>query len=93
MISAGGVGFDISCGVRTLTTRLTTSDIEPVQSRLADILGARIPAGVGRWGEVHLKRPELDAMLCGGAKWAIDLGYGNVCDLERIEEQGRRGLR
>jgi tRNA-splicing ligase RtcB len=88
VISAGGVGFDISCGVRALTTRLTASDIQPVKSRLADILFARIPAGVGRWGRLHLKRPELDAMLCGGAKWAVERGYGSTRDLERIEEQG-----
>jgi tRNA-splicing ligase RtcB len=88
VISAGGVGFDISCGVRTLYTGLTRQDVEPVKQRLADLLFARIPAGVGSTGELRLDPAEMDTMLRGGARWAIKRGYGNESDLERIEESG-----
>ncbi|MBI4987590.1 MAG: RtcB family protein [Rhodocyclales bacterium] len=88
VVSAGGVGFDISCGVRTLLTGLRRDDILRVQSRLADILFARIPAGVGSTGELHLSAKEMDAMLTGGARWAVERGYGSEADLARIEERG-----
>jgi len=88
VVSAGGVGFDISCGVRTLTTGLTASDIEPVVQELAEALFRTVPAGVGSTGRVHLKPPEMEAMLTGGAQWAVDQGFGLKEDLERIEEHG-----
>ena len=89
VVSAGGVGFDISCGVRTLHTDLTREDVEAVKGPLADILYARIPCGVGSTGRIRLNTQELDAMLAGGAQWAVERGYGTPEDLERIEEQGR----
>src|SRR6266545_390084 len=61
IVSAGGVGFDISCGVRTLCTGLTVDDIPPVKKRLADALFRHIPAGVGSTGRLHLNRKEMDA--------------------------------
>ena len=85
VVSAGGVGFDISCGVRTLLTGLRREDIVGVQSRLADTLFARIPAGVGSTGELRLSAAEMDAMLKGGARWAVARGYGGAADLERTE--------
>ncbi|MDH5337042.1 MAG: RtcB family protein [Nitrospira sp.] len=88
VISAGGVGFDISCGVRLLRTGLTAEDIQPVKELLAEALFHRIPAGVGSTGKVHLDRHEMDAMLTGGAKWAVGKGYGAHEDLEFIEEHG-----
>jgi tRNA-splicing ligase RtcB len=88
VISAGGVGFDISCGVRTLLTGLTREDIEPVKERLADLLFQRIPAGVGSTGQLSLNQKEMDAMLTGGAQWAVSRGYGTKNDLERVEEAG-----
>ena len=88
VVSAGGVGFDISCGVRTLHTGLKASDIAPLKQRLADRLFAKIPAGVGSTGLLHLNASEMDAMLRGGARWAVEHGYGSAADLERIEEQG-----
>jgi len=88
VISAGGVGFDISCGVRCLHTGLTRVDITPVQKVLADALYYRIPAGVGSTGNIRLDAAEMDAMLGGGARWAIERGWGVPEDLERIEEQG-----
>jgi tRNA-splicing ligase RtcB len=89
VISAGGVGFDISCGVRTLHTGLTLKDLEPVKADLAEALYRRIPAGVGSRGRIHLSRLEMDSMLEGGARWAVGEGYGLPEDLERIEERGR----
>jgi tRNA-splicing ligase RtcB len=88
VISAGGVGFDISCGVRTMLTGLTTADILPVQHALADSLYRQIPAGVGSKGAITLEPAELDAMLSGGAHWSIEQGFGEARDLERIEEHG-----
>jgi tRNA-splicing ligase RtcB len=88
VVSAGGVGFDISCGVRLLRTGLTVEDIQPMKEPLAEALFHRIPAGVGSRGKVHLDRREMDAMLAEGAKWAVGKGYGLHEDLEFIEEQG-----
>jgi tRNA-splicing ligase RtcB len=89
IISAGGVGFDISCGVRTMLTGLSVADILPVQKSLADSLFRQIPAGVGSKGAITLDATEMDAMLSGGASWAVAHGWGEARDLERIEEQGR----
>jgi tRNA-splicing ligase RtcB len=88
VISAGGVGFDISCGVRTLLTGLTRAQMEGHESRLADVLYSHIPVGLGSKGNITLDPPEMDAMLSGGARWAVARGYGRRADLERIEERG-----
>lgn len=88
VISAGGVGFDISCAVRALHTGLTAKDIQPLKERLAEVLFRTVPAGVGSRGRLHLDRQEMDAMLSGGARWAVERGYGTPEDLERIEEHG-----
>ncbi len=89
VVSAGGVGFDISCGVRCLHTGLARADILAVQKDLADMLYYRIPAGVGSTGSIHLSGAEMDAMLLGGARWAVERGWGSPDDLERIEEHGQ----
>jgi tRNA-splicing ligase RtcB len=88
VVSAGGVGFDISCGVRTLHTGLKSAEIEAVKARLADVLYARIPAGVGSTGALRLSADGMDAMLRGGGRWAVKQGYGSETDLARIEEFG-----
>ncbi|HXV65048.1 MAG TPA: RtcB family protein, partial [Vicinamibacteria bacterium] len=88
VVSAGGVGFDISCGVRLLHTGLGVDDIERVKSELAEALFRAIPAGVGSRGKIRLDADEMDAMLAGGARWAVRRGYGREEDLERIEERG-----
>jgi tRNA-splicing ligase RtcB len=88
VISAGGVGFDISCGVRTLLTGLTLEQIEAKKDRLADTLFRKIPAGVGSRGDLSLNQKEMEAMLSGGAKWAVARGYGSKEDLLRVEEGG-----
>lgn len=88
VVSAGGVGFDISCGVRTLHTGLKLADIAAHQARLADRLFARIPAGIGSTGGIRLAPAEMAAMLRGGARWAVREGYGVDADLMCIEEFG-----
>lgn len=88
VISAGGVGFDISCGVRTLHTGLNRQQVENVKTRLADELYRSIPAGVGSTGQILLDDRAMDAMLTGGAQWAFEQGWGQSADLERIEEHG-----
>ena len=88
VVSAGGVGFDISCGVRTLLTGLRREEIEARAERLADSLAANIPAGLGSKGLIRLNDREMTAMLAGGARWAVERGYGSESDLERIEERG-----
>jgi tRNA-splicing ligase RtcB len=89
VVSGGGVGFDISCGVRTMLTGLTVADILPVQAALADSLFREIPAGLGSKGAITLDPVEMDAMLTAGARWAVERGWGEAGDLERIEEGGR----
>ncbi len=88
VVSAGGVGFDIACGVRCLTTGLNAEEVLAAQKELADELWRAIPAGLGRGGRVRLKGPEMDAMLTGGARWAVKVGYGEQSDLEYTEEGG-----
>src|SRR5262245_18428294 len=87
VVSGGGVGFDISCGVRLLLTALDVGAVRARQSKLAERLFKAIPAGVGSEGGVALGG-EADAMLQGGARWAVERGYGEAADLERIEERG-----
>ena len=88
VVSAGGVGFDISCGVRTLHTGLTIAKFQAHKQMLADALYHAVPAGVGSRGKIHLNHKAMHGMLSGGAQWALEQGYGEEQDLERIEEHG-----
>jgi tRNA-splicing ligase RtcB len=88
VISAGGVGFDISCGVRLHLTGLGRGEVDPFNKQLADALFAAVPAGLGSTGRIRLDGLEMDAMLSGGARWAVAQGYGQEADLDRIEEGG-----
>lgn len=88
IISAGGVGFDISCGIRCLRTNLNLTDLLPHTEKLAHALFNNIPAGVGQEGQLKLSITELDNMLTKGAHWAIAKGYGVPEDLNYIEENG-----
>ena len=88
VVSAGGVGFDISCGVRTLLTGLKPDDLAGCKEALADSLFRTIPAGVGSTGKIALDEIEMNRMLEGGARWAVAQGYGRAEDLDRIEERG-----
>ncbi len=88
IISPGGVGYDINCGVRLLTSRLQVEEVRPLLPQLLQTLYARVPAGVGGTGPLILKAPELKRALQGGAGWAVEQGYGSEHDLPRIEENG-----
>ena len=88
VISGGGVGFDIACGVRTLHTGLVEDDLKLLSERLAALLFRDIPAGVGSTGNITLNTKQLDEMLAGGAVWAVENGYGTKEDLRFIEEGG-----
>jgi tRNA-splicing ligase RtcB (3'-phosphate/5'-hydroxy nucleic acid ligase) len=88
VVSAGGVGFDVSCGVRTLHTGLDLKDLDGLRSQLADALFATVPAGLGSTGTIHLRDRQMTDMLAGGARWAVAQGWGARADLERIEERG-----
>lgn len=89
IVSAGGVGFDISCGVRTVLTGIALDEVMLVQRQLADSLFAQIPTGLGSTGSVTLDAREMELMLAGGARWAVERGWGDVADLERIEDGGQ----
>lgn len=89
VVSPGGIGFDINCGVRLLRTDLTAADVRPVADRLADALFAAVPSGVGAHLGRRLARHELDAVLGHGAAWAVAEGHGQVDDLLYTEEGGR----
>lgn len=88
VISVGGVGYDISCGVRTLRTGLDRETVASALPELVDTLAVAVPAGVGRGGDLRLSRAELDDVLRQGARWAVARGYGNKGDLECIEDSG-----
>jgi tRNA-splicing ligase RtcB len=89
VISAGGVGFDISCGVRTHLTGLIRADIKRVQTKIADALFHNVPVGIGSTGKIRLSDGQMTAMLRDGAVWALNKGYGEQRDLEFVEEHGR----
>jgi tRNA-splicing ligase RtcB len=91
VISAGGVGFDISCGVRTMLTGIPLDRVKAVQRELADSLFRQIPAGLGSEGTITLDPFAMTQMLQGGARWAVAQGWGDAQDLERIEEGGAIG--
>jgi len=88
IISVGGVGYDISCGVRTLTTPLTKQEVEPYLEKLVKELFDTVPSGVGSEGEIKLTPTQLDEVLLEGARWAVKKGYGEWEDLEYTEEKG-----
>ena len=88
IVSAGGVGFDISCGVRLLLTGLKGEQVRAIAGPLAHELGRQIPAGVGSTGHIRLDEAEFDRMLEGGARWAVSRGWGSAADLEHCEEGG-----
>lgn len=88
VVSPGGVGYDISCGVRLHVSRLDQGALGPVLPSLVEALFSSIPSGVGSEGLISLKGPMLDAVLEGGARWAVKNGFGGQRDLERIEHEG-----
>jgi len=88
MISPGGVGYDINCGVRLLRTNLKEQDVRPKLKELVNDLFNSIPSGVGSKGAIRLSSSQLDEVLVKGVPWAIDNGYGTKEDAEVCEENG-----
>ncbi|MFI5372002.1 MAG: RtcB family protein [Candidatus Eisenbacteria bacterium] len=88
VVSPGAVGYDIGCGVRLLTSRLTRAELASRAERLADALFANVPCGVGSHGAVIVKHRELDQVLREGSGWAVGRGMGTASDLEHCEEGG-----
>jgi len=88
VISPGGIGFDINCGMRLVTTNLTYDEVKPHVKQLVDKLFERVPAGVGSTGFVKLSRNEFRKVVEQGARWCIRNGYGWNEDLELTEESG-----
>jgi len=88
VISPGGIGFDINCGMRLVTTNLTYDDVKPYLKPLVDKLFERVPAGVGCTGFVRLSRNDFRQVVEQGARWCIRNGYGWDEDLELTEESG-----
>ncbi len=88
IVSPGGVGYDINCGVRLLRTNLTRDEIEPYIEQIADAVFSAVPSGVGSEGRIRVSRKELEEVMVRGAKWAVARGYGKHEDLEATEENG-----
>jgi len=89
VISPGGIGYDINCGVRLLVANMTATELQPYLEKLATRLFHKVPSGVGRGGKLKFKAEELDAILKHGAHRMVELGYGTEEDLEFCEETGR----
>ncbi|MCG7841045.1 MAG: RtcB family protein [Methanomassiliicoccales archaeon] len=89
VISPGGIGFDINCGVRLITTNLRTADVIPHIKELVDVMFKNVPAGVGSKGVVDVAANQIGRILEEGAEWAVSEGYGWAEDLVHTEENGR----
>ena len=89
VVSPGGVGFDINCGVRLLRTNLTEADVQPVREQLAQSLFDHIPVGVGSQGVIPTNSENLQAALELGMDWSVREGYSWAEDKEHCEEYGR----
>ena len=88
LISPGGVGYDINCGVRLIRTNLSEDDVRPALSRLVDTIFNFIPSGLGSRGQIKLTSIELDKAVTDGLDWAVDKGYAWPEDPKTIEEEG-----
>jgi tRNA-splicing ligase RtcB len=88
IVSPGGVGYDINCGTRLLTTALVAREVRPKIKGLVSALFRDIPAGVGSRGMIRLSKKEQSQVAVEGASWAVREGYGTREDLERTEDQG-----
>jgi tRNA-splicing ligase RtcB (3'-phosphate/5'-hydroxy nucleic acid ligase) len=88
VISPGGVGYDINCGVRVLASRASVEEVRPFLDELSRALYRDCPSGVGSSGELRLDDSDMDEVLQSGAKWAFDHGYARREDLEHTEQFG-----
>ncbi|HEV2429477.1 MAG TPA: RtcB family protein [Thermoplasmata archaeon] len=89
IVSPGGIGYDINCGVRLLRTPLKADELRPRLRALVDALADEVPTGVGAKGGLSLTDAEVDEVLQGGARWAVAQGHGRPGDLGVQEEEGR----
>jgi len=89
VVSPGGVGYDINCGVRVLRTDLTVKDVKPILKKLVDAIFSNVPSGVGATGKIRLTISQLDEVLVEGAQWALRQGYAYEHDIEHTESRGR----
>src|SRR5947208_4764073 len=88
VISPGGIGFDINCGMRLVTTNLTLDDVQPRLKEIVDLLFRRVPAGVGSHGFLKLSHSDFRDLVEQGARWCIEHDFGWEEDLELTEENG-----
>ncbi len=88
VVSPGGVGFDINCGVRLLRTNLLEAEVRPKIRELVDALYRNVPSGLGSEGNIRLRHGEIDEVLAKGTRWAVEKGYGRPEDMETTEEHG-----
>ncbi len=88
VISPGGIGFDVNCGMRLVLTNLTHEEVKPRLRELVDRLFDRVPAGVGSTGFLKISQDEFRNLVEQGARWCVNNGYGWPQDLERTEEEG-----
>ena len=89
VISPGGVGYDINCGVRLIRTSITERELRPKLKDIVNELFTAIPAGVGSASRTKLTRSDLDDLLVEGVPWAVERGYGWQSDIEVCEETGK----
>jgi tRNA-splicing ligase RtcB len=88
VISPGGVGFDINCGVRLVRTNLTEDEVKPKIEPLVNDLFTNIPSGLGSEGKIKASQKELDEVMVQGSRWALERGYGLPEDITATEESG-----
>ena len=88
LITPGGIGFDINCGVRLLTTNLTKEEVEPKIKEILEALFKHVPSGVGSESKLKLSKEELDDVLNRGCEWTKEKGYATAEDLDFCEENG-----
>src|SRR3954467_5078572 len=88
VISPGGIGFDINCGMRLITTNLTVEDVQPHLKEIVDRLFERVPAGVGTHGFLKLSHSDFRELVEQGARWCVERDFGWQEDLELTEENG-----
>ena len=88
VISPGGIGYDINCGVRLLRSSQNAISIRAHIPKLVHSIAREIPSGVGRGGSLRFKKNDLDEVLRSGASRAVEIGFGEPADLDRIESRG-----
>jgi tRNA-splicing ligase RtcB (3'-phosphate/5'-hydroxy nucleic acid ligase) len=89
VVSPGGVGFDINCGVRSVTTTLSRAEVRPLLQKLVDQVFRDVPCGTGGEGPFKISPRQLERVLVEGARWSVENGYGTGRDLEFCEANGR----